>query len=109
MDSPRRPERQSGTGADLYCRPDLAIGGAVISGLLTFPNAAPGARVTALAGGRFLVTSGGSAQAFDGNGQAITGVIQIQSGSVAAAGDGGFVVLAQVGLQLVPQQYAVPR
>jgi hypothetical protein len=87
--------------------PASPSGASGVSGLLTFANAAPGARVTALAGGGFLVTSGGSAQAFEGNGQAITGVIQIQSGSVAATDDGGFVVLAQVGLQLVSQRYAV--
>jgi len=87
--------------------PSSPSGARVISGLLTFPNAAPGARVMALAGGRFLVTWGGSAQAFDANGQAISDVLQIQSGSVAATADGGFVVLAQDVSQLVAQQYGV--
>jgi len=33
--------------------------------------------------------------------------MQIQSGSVSAAPDGGFIVLAQVGAQLVSQHYTV--
>lgn len=82
-------------------------GARIISGLLTFPNATPGARVTALAGGGFLITGNGFALAFDASGQAISGSMQIQSGAVAATADGGFVVLAQVGSQLVAQQYGI--
>jgi hypothetical protein len=104
---PIGPSANQVQGQIFTADPTSPSGARVVSVLLTFPNAAPGARVTALAGGGFLVTSGGSAQAFDGNGQAITGVIQIQPGSVAAAADGGFVMLAQVGSQLVSQQYRV--
>ncbi|AMO22654.1 hypothetical protein GCM10027034_30990 [Ramlibacter solisilvae] len=85
--------------------PSSPSGARAVSGLLTFPNAAPGARVMALAGGGFLVASGSTAQAFDANGQANSAVMQVQPGSVAATADGGFVVLAQVGSQLVSQQY----
>lgn len=87
--------------------PSSPSGARVISALLTFPGAAPGARLLALTGGGFLVSWDGSAQAFNASGQAISGVMQIPSGSVAATADGGFVVLAQVGSQLISQQYAV--
>jgi len=87
--------------------PTSPSGARIISPLLTFPNATPGAHVTALTGGGFLVTSGGTAQAFNGSGQPVSGVMQIQSGSVSAAPDGGFIVLAQVGAQLVSQHYTV--
>lgn len=82
--------------------------GAARTGLLTFPTAAPDSRGTALAGGGFLLTWGSFAQAFDATGHAITGVMTILQGSVAATPDGGFVVLAQVGDRLVAQQYTVP-
>src|SRR4030095_8256275 len=72
---------------------------------ITFSSALPGANVTPLAGGGFVLTWGDAlssqARAYDGNGQPIAGVIQVQPGgnSVAATPDGGFVVLAQVGSQ----------
>jgi hypothetical protein len=75
--------------------------------VVTFTTATPGARVTALAGGGFLLSWGTSAQAFDDNAQPVSGVIQILNGSIAATPDGGFVVVAQVGSQLVEQQYTV--
>ena len=73
----------------------------------------PGASVTPLAGGGFVLTwsdaLSGQARAYDANGQPISGVIPIlpSANSVAATPDGGFVVLAQVGLQLVAQPYAI--
>jgi hypothetical protein len=96
------PDPTSPTGARV-------IGGAPI----TFSFALPGANVTPLAGGGFVLTwsdaLSGQARAYDSNGQPISGVIPIQPGdnSVAATPDGGFVVLAQVGLQLVAQPYAI--
>lgn len=75
--------------------------------ILTFPNAGPDAKATALAGGGFLLAWGSSAQAFDATGQPATGVMIILQGSVAATPDGGFIVLAQAGDRLVAQQYAV--
>jgi hypothetical protein len=81
--------------------------GANVTPVLTFPNAGARARVTALAGGGFVLSWGTSAQVFDALGQAVGGVMEILDGSIAATLDGGFVVVAQVGTQLVEQQYAV--
>lgn len=75
--------------------------------VVTFTNAGAGARVTGLAGGGFLLSWGASAQAFDENAQPVGGMMQILGGSIAATPDGGFVVVAQVGSQLVAQQYAI--
>lgn len=75
--------------------------------VVTFTNAGAGARVTGLAGGGFLLSWGTSAQAFDENAQPVSGVMQILAGSIAATPDGGFVVVAQVGSQLVEQSYRV--
>jgi hypothetical protein len=72
----------------------------------TFANAGAGARVTALAGGGFLLSWGTSAQAFGANGFPVSEVVQILDGSIAATPEGGFVVVAQVGSQLVEQEYA---
>ena len=78
-----------------------------VTPVLTFANAGAGARVTALAGGGFLLSWGDFAQAFDANAQPQGAVLQILDGSIAATPDGGFVVVAQVGMQLVEQQYRV--
>jgi hypothetical protein len=78
-----------------------------VTPVITFQNAAAGARVVALAGGGFLLAGNGTAQAFDANGQAATDVMQILDGSTAATPDGGFLVVAQVGSQVVEQYYAV--
>lgn len=74
---------------------------------IIFQGAAPGARVAALAGGGFLLSWHGAAQAFDANGQALSPVLQTIDGTVATTPDGGFVVLAQIGSQLVAQQYSI--
>ncbi len=94
--------------------PPSPTGARVIGGApITFSFALPGAKVTPLAGGGFVLTWGddlsSQARAYDANGQPISNVIPIQPGdnSVAATPDGGFVVLAQAGLQLVAQQYAI--
>jgi hypothetical protein len=89
--------------------PTSISGSRNVTPVITFQNAAPGARVTALAQGGFLLAWSGAAQAFDANGQAVTDVMQILDGNVAATADGGFVVLAQVGSQLVEQHYALPH
>lgn len=81
-------------------------GGGTSTPALAFANAGAGARVTALAGGGFLLSWGTSAQAFDASAQPVGPVLQILDGSIAATPDGGFVVVAQVGAQLVEQQYA---
>lgn len=78
-----------------------------LSPVLSFANAGAGARVTALAGGGFLLSWGTSAQTFDASAQPVGGVMQILDGSIAATPDGGFVVVAQVGTQLVEQHYPV--
>ncbi|MBK6007053.1 hypothetical protein JJB11_13205 [Ramlibacter ginsenosidimutans] len=83
------------------------IFGSASTGILTFPNAAPDAQATALAAGGFVLTWGSSAQAFDATGHAVTGVMPVLQGSVAATPDGGFIVLAQVGDRLVAQPYAL--
>ncbi len=88
--------------------PTSTSGSRNVTPVITFPNAAPRARVTALAGGGFLLTWSGGAQAFDASGQAVTGVTQILDGVVAASADRGFVVLAQVGSELLQQHFNVP-
>jgi hypothetical protein len=75
---------------------------------MNFPSAALGARVTALATGGFLVSWGTSAQAYSAAGFPIGEVAQILDGKITATPEGGFVVVAQVGSQLLAQQY-VPR
>jgi hypothetical protein len=77
-----------------------------VTPVINFQNAAPGARVIALAGGGFLIAGSGTAQAFGANGQAVSPVMQVLDGNVAATPDGGFVDVAQVGSQLVVQQYS---
>jgi hypothetical protein len=78
-----------------------------VTGVINFQNVGPGSRVIALAGGGFLLAGGGTAQAFDTSGQPVSPVMQILDGSIAATADGGFVDVAQVGSQLVEQQYAI--
>ena len=97
------PTQAAGTVRGKVFGPD----GANVTPVLTFPDAGAGARVTALAGGGFLLSWGTSAQVFDARAQAVGGVMEILDGSIAATPDGGFVVVAQVGTQLVQQQYAV--
>jgi hypothetical protein len=88
--------------------PTSISGSRNVTPTLTFQNAAPGARVTALAGGGFLLSWTSAAQAFDGNGQPTTDVMPILDGSVTATPDGGFIVVAQAGSQLVEQYYPLP-
>jgi hypothetical protein len=84
-----------------------ATGTRNITAVIAFANAVPGSRVIALAGGGFLIAGGGAAQAFDASGQPVSPVMQILDGNVAATADGGFVDVAQVGAQLVQQQYSI--
>lgn len=79
------------------------------SAAMTFPNAGPGARVTALATGGFLLSWGTSAQAYSAAGFPIGEVVQILDGKITATPEGGFIVVTQVGSQLVAQQYVVPN
>lgn len=88
--------------ADDVTPPEMREAG---SAAMTFPNAAPGARVTALATGGFLVSWGTSAQAYSAAGFPIGEVVQILEGKIVATPEGGFVVVTQVGSQLVAQQY----
>jgi hypothetical protein len=74
--------------------------------LRIFAGVGAGARVTALAGGGFLLSWGSSAQAFHASGFPASDVVQILDGSIAPTPEGGFVVVAQVGSQLVEQEYA---
>lgn len=87
--------------------PTTPTGSRNVGTLITFTGAAAGARVTALASGGFLLAGSGKAQAFDANGQAVSPVMQILDGRIAATRDGGFVVLAQSGSQLVERQYTI--
>jgi hypothetical protein len=82
-----------------------ASGSRSITPVLTFANVGAGARVTALAGGGFLLSWGTAAQAFDAAGQPVGAVMQILDGDITATPDGGFVVVAQVGAQLVTRAY----
>lgn len=96
----------SGTGfVDLTPR---HVGPPLFTAAMPFANAGKGARVTALAGGGFLLSWGTSAQAFNANGSPASDVVQILEGSIAATPQGGFVVVAQVGSQLLEQEYAGP-
>jgi hypothetical protein len=84
------------------------VGPPLFTTAMPFANAGAGARVTALAGGGFLLSWGTSAQAFNADGSPASDVVQILDGSIAATPQGGFVVVAQVGSQLVEQEYAGP-
>lgn len=96
----------SGTGfVDLTPR---HVGPPLFTAAMPFANAGAGAHVTALAGGGFLLSWGTSAQAFNANGSPASDVVQILDGSIATTPQGGFVVVAQVGSQLVEQEYAAP-
>lgn len=86
-----------------------ASGSRSITPVLTFADAVAGARVTALAGGGFLLSWGTAAQSFDAAGQPAGAVMQILDGDIAATPDGGFVVVAQVGSQLLARTYAGSR
>jgi hypothetical protein len=85
----------------------MAPGPHNVTPFLAFPSyVGAGARVTPLAGGGFLLSWGTSAQAFNANAQPVSQVVQILDGSIAPTPEGGFVVVAQVGSQLVEQEYA---